>query len=166
MGKRTKLWLIVGCMFLLLSIVTGCNTDEPVPDDVEQEVIDGDVKQEGEENEVEGEEETEPITAEEVGSILQSSVGSDDTVVSLDVVDYEVRAVVELAPHDLLPAKEIAISRYSEITDELLRLKGWEVVTVEFVDVGTVSMDRDKRITNEFNMSYFPITEIDRQLNK
>jgi len=169
MGKNAKMWLIVGCILMSLSIVTGCEVDESEPSENEQGEVKSDIEQNEQEelgDEEEREEKAEPITTEEVEAALKSGVGADDLVISLDVIDFEIRAVVELAPDDVFPAKETAISRYSSITDELLTLEGWETVTVEFVDVGTVSMDIDKKVTNEFGGEYFLTTEIDRQLSK
>ena len=119
------------------------------------------------EEDVEGDsEEDEGIAEEKVKGLFESSVlGENDELTTLDIDGSEVKAVVELGGNEFLGDKELAETVYGNAGDVLLEHDGWEVLTIEFVDVGEVSMNRDQAETNELGMEYFPIDNIIEQLN-
>ena len=107
-----------------------------------------------------------PINAEKVEEILTDyGLGEDDNLVSVTVDGGEIKAVIELAPSELISIEDSAIVTYSSVSDELLTHKGWEQLTIEFRNVGTVSMNRSEKETNEFDMDYFPSAVIEKKLN-
>ena len=57
----------------------------------------------------------------------------------------------------------MAESRYSSIGDGLLEVNGWEKLTINFVGVGEISINRDEVETNDVG-SFFPTAKIMEQL--
>ncbi|WP_162785175.1 hypothetical protein [Bacillus sp. P14.5] len=55
------------------------------------------------------------------------------------------------------------MNRYSQLSDELLYYEGWGVLTVTFPGVGTVSMNRMEKETNDYG-DYFPMATIEERL--
>lgn len=86
----------------------------------------------------------------------------EDKLTELSIKNNEIKAVIELGESEL-PPKEIALSVYSSAADELLMYEGWEVLTVEFKDVGIISMDKSFKEINEYG-PYFPYEDIENNL--
>ncbi|MBE1554790.1 hypothetical protein [Sporosarcina limicola] len=105
------------------------------------------------------------MTNEELMEILDyNALGENDELVSVSIEGDEIKAVIKLAPHDILPAENVAGVSYSQASDELLTFGYWKVLTIEYVDVGTISMNRSEKETNEYDMDYFPTAEIEKRL--
>ncbi|RXZ77362.1 hypothetical protein EBB07_31415 [Paenibacillaceae bacterium] len=104
------------------------------------------------------------ISPTQVQEILEySAIGEGDKVVSVSVENGEIKAVIELLPHDRISAKDLAVSSYSQASDALLDEDGWDQLTIEYVGIGKASMNRSEKETNEYDMDYFPtITIIER----
>ena len=169
----------ISFLFMAALLLTACVNDsaeeesEKAPEaDVEgietqvekevEEVLEVETEIEIEEPEKELEE---YITPDEVKEIIEDfGLGEEDKLVSTSVEEGEISVVIETAPNDLFSAKDLAVTRYSQASDELLGYEGWEVLTIEYVDIGTISMNRSEKETNEYDMSYFPSTEIEKQL--
>lgn len=106
------------------------------------------------------------LTNENIKEVVEfNGTGEGDELISSEIVEKEVRAVINLAPSDLLPADQLAVTRYSQVSDELLNYENWETLKVEYVDIGTISMQRSETETNEWGMTYFPSEVIDSKLN-
>ncbi|MBO0586345.1 membrane lipoprotein lipid attachment site-containing protein [Sporosarcina sp. E16_8] len=163
------------CLFIAILLLTACGNDStkeepgliPKVDDVEE--IQTQVNTEDKEVETEIDEPekelNEYITPEEVKEILEDAgMGEEDKLVSASVEDVEIKAVIETAPDDLFSADVLAVTRYSQASDELLDHEGWQVLTIEYVDIGTISMNRSEKETNEYDMDYFPTEEIEKRL--
>ena len=106
------------------------------------------------------------ITVNEVKEIIEySGMGEGDKLISLTIENGEIKAVIDLAPNKFnLPPKDIAVSTYSQASDALLEEEGWNALTIEYVNVGTVSMDISEKESNEFGMYYFPVANITEKL--
>lgn len=106
------------------------------------------------------------ITINEAKEIIENSgMGENDKLVSLNVENGEIKAVIELAPNKFnLPPKDIAVSSYQMASDELLAVEGWDTLTIEYVGVGTISMNESEKESNEFDMYYFPAAIITERL--
>lgn len=106
------------------------------------------------------------ITVNEAKEIIENSgMGENDKLVSLNVENGEIKAVIELAPNKFnLPPKDIAVSSYQMASDELLAVEGWDTLTIEYVGVGTISMNESEKESNEFDMYYFPAAIITEML--
>lgn len=75
----------------------------------------------------------------------------------------QIKATVTLTTLNGIPAEDMAVNRYSALSDELLNHEGWEILTVSYVNVGTISMNRSEKETNEAG-DYFPMLEIEERL--
>ncbi|WHY85971.1 hypothetical protein QNH39_25910 [Neobacillus novalis] len=53
--------------------------------------------------------------------------------------------------------------RFPTLSDELLNHEGWEVLTITYVNIGTIRMNRNEKETNEYGV-YFPTLEIEARL--
>ncbi|MFC9540756.1 hypothetical protein ACFTQ7_12820 [Lysinibacillus sp. NPDC056959] len=106
------------------------------------------------------------ITVSEAKEIIEySGMGENDKLISLTVENGEIKAVIDLAPNRFnLPPEDIAVSMYSQASDALLEEEGWNTLTIEYVDVGTVSIDISEKESNEIGMYYFPVAIITERL--
>lgn len=106
-----------------------------------------------------------PIAENVVREIIKyQGLGEGDSLTKLEVDDYEIKAVVKVGKHDLLTEALKAEAVYIATSEALLKEEGWDTLTVEFTDVGTVSMNRKDAKENEFGGKYFPVEEIMKQL--
>ncbi|MFJ8100444.1 hypothetical protein [Lysinibacillus sp. NPDC096212] len=106
------------------------------------------------------------ITVNEVKEIVEyDGMGENDKLISLTIEHGEIKAVIDLAPNKFnLPPKDIAVSKYSQVSDALLEEEGWNTLMIEYVGVGTVSMDISEKESNELGMYYFPVATITEKL--
>lgn len=122
-----------------------------------------------EEIEIEHDSDTEDVTLEEdeVTELLEfAALGENDRITDLRIENGEILAKVEIGDNDMFDDKSIlAENVYSRAGDELLEYEDWEVLTIEFLDIGRVSLDRFESETNEYGMHYFPSEKIIEQLN-
>lgn len=161
-------------LLLLLLVACGNEEDNSAADVADEEMSSEETSTNTEVQEEAAEEstkETAPdesstLTNDNLQKVLQfNGTGEDDTLVTAVMEDAEVKAVIELAPEDIFSAEELAVTRYSQASDKLLEYEGWETLTIEYVDAGTISMDHTESETNEFGMSYFPTLAIEEKLN-
>ncbi|MTH54100.1 hypothetical protein GKZ89_11835 [Bacillus mangrovi] len=75
----------------------------------------------------------------------------------------EISATADLSGYDIGSPEDVAVSSYANLSDELLYYTGWETLTVTFLNVGTISMNRSEKETNEYG-DYFPTMEIEERL--
>jgi len=115
--------------------------------------------------EAEAEQSQQPITAEKAKEIVEDySIGENESLYDFSFENGEIQATVVLAPNELFPAKDLAVNAYSQLSDELLNHEGWQILTITYAGVGTISMHRDEKETNDFG-DYFPTLEIEERLN-
>lgn len=172
-------------LFLLLSVgllLSACGSDEPKEEnavnddqevadsnDVEVEAVNDEEDLSEEESVAEednlSDEEKEAIDADQVRELLEHSVlGETDELKDVMIEDEEIKAVIEIGENELIDDPSmLAETVYSRAGEELLPYEGWNVLTIEFVDIGTVSMEREQKEENEFG-EYFPTEEIMKQL--
>ncbi|PLT32803.1 hypothetical protein [Bacillus sp. V5-8f] len=105
------------------------------------------------------------ITEEKAKEIIANySIGENDTFDNVAFENGEVKATIVLAPNELFPAEDLAVNSYSQLSDELLNYEGWQILTITYDGIGTISMHRNEKETNEFG-DYFPTLEIENKLN-
>lgn len=153
--------------FIALLLLFGCSTKDSSTTE------NNDNNQQSQETQVETEQENgnneeerhENIAIDENQAIeiIEYALGEEDKILDLALANNEIKVAIELAEGILAP-REIAISRYSSISDQLLNYNGWEILTVEFINIGTISMNKLQKETNELGLSYFPATEIEKHL--
>lgn len=93
-----------------------------------------------------------------------AALGGDDSITDLVIENGEIKAIVEIGDNEIFDDKSmLAEVIYTSAGDEFLQEEGWEVLTIEFVDIGKVSMHRDEKESNEYG-DYFPTEEVMKQL--
>lgn len=106
----------------------------------------------------------EQITVDKVKEIIgQYSLGGNDKLNNVSVENGEIKATIVLASNELFSAKDMAVNGYSQLSDELLNHKGWQILNVTYDNIGSISMNRNEKETNEFG-DYFPTLEIEKRL--
>ncbi|MEH7277040.1 hypothetical protein [Neobacillus vireti] len=111
--------------------------------------------------------ESQPLTEEKVIEIVENySLGEDDKLINFSVTDGEIKATIDLAPNDMFSAEDMSVTRYSQLSDELLNHDGWEILTITYANIGTISMDRNEKKTNEYGRDYLPTMEIEKRLKR
>ena len=166
-GKDLKKIMFVLVAILMLS---GCGDDKKIEKssgyktaDEVKDTLDkiDDLSSEGWEPDSDEEETaTESIQADELEEfIIENGMGENDKLINATLEFDEIKVTIELAPHDQLENEDLAISSYSQMSDALLDLDGWETLNVEYVDVGKIIMNRSEKEINEYDMDYFP-TEV------
>lgn len=76
---------------------------------------------------------------------------------------YCIKNRTDLKQNDMFSAEDMAVNRYSQLSDELLNHEGWEILTISYTNIGTISMNRIEKETNEFG-DYFPTMKIEERL--
>ncbi|WP_460291326.1 hypothetical protein, partial [Bacillus cereus] len=84
------------------------------------------------------------LTVDEVKEIFENYVGVNDKLNDVSVENGEIKATIVLAPDNLFPAKDMAVNRYSQLSDELLNHEGWQTLTVTYANIGSISMNRNE----------------------
>lgn len=91
------------------------------------------------------------------------AIGENDKLTNFTFKNGEIKATIDLAPVGQFSDEDIAVNIYSQLSDELLNRDGWQILTVTFANIGTVSMNRNEKETNEYG-DYFPTLEIEDRL--
>lgn len=105
-----------------------------------------------------------PITADEVEEIITYfSIGEGDLLSNVSLVNGEISATIDLAPRGSFSPEDIAVTDYSQLSDELLTHEGWDRLTITYANIGTVSMNRMEKESNDYG-DYFPTMAIEDQL--
>ncbi|MBM7598485.1 cobalamin biosynthesis protein CobT [Virgibacillus halotolerans] len=135
----------------------------------EEEVVElGDTEDiendESEEQEESIDDTSQSMTEDELREIIEyTGIGEGDELVSATIENEEIKAVINLGEFELFTIEDLAVTRYSQLSDELLDHEGWEKLTIEFSDIGTITMDRSDAESNEYG-EYFPTLEIEDRL--
>lgn len=101
----------------------------------------------------------------EIKEVLEYvSLSEEDNLKDFVIENNEIKATIEIGDNSIIGDKSLlAEVMFSSAGDELLQREGWDILTIEFVDVGIVSMHRDEKESNEYG-DYFPTDEILKQL--
>jgi hypothetical protein len=104
------------------------------------------------------------ITADQVEEIITYfSIGEGDSLSNVSLVNGEISATIDLAPRGSFSPEDIAVTDYSQLSDELLTHEGWDTLTITYANIGTVSMNRMEKESNDYG-DYFPTMAIEDQL--
>lgn len=106
----------------------------------------------------------EDFTPEGIKALVDSSVGIDDKITDVKIKDKDITIYVNLAESSLIEMTELAVSRYSSISDELLKYNNWNNLTVVFDGIGKVTMNSKEAILTEYNDKCFDIPEIEKRI--
>ena len=97
---------------------------------------------------------------EEAKTVTQDSIGENEQITNIEYNNRDLRVYVDLsqATPDPLTYEDLAISRTSSITDQLLTLKGylnlWDTITVDFGDIGYIKNPKQNIESNGYGF-YF-----------
>lgn len=171
-------------MSVALLLLAGCNAEEPnnnhstnepiveteeKPNEPEQ-VLTEQQKEDNKEKLIELSQESQPreipqpLTKVQVKEIIDYyGVEEGDKLTNVSFVNREIKATIDLAPNEMFPAKDMAVNRYTELSDELLKHEGWEILSITYPNIGTISMNRNEKETNESG-DYFPTMVIEERL--
>lgn len=109
--------------------------------------------------------EVDSMTEAEAKEIIEyTGISDGDKLASVSIEGEEIKAVIELGPNDFLSPEDSAVTMYSAVSDGFLDHEGWSTLTVNYIDVGTISLHRSMKETNEFGMDYFPSVLISESL--
>lgn len=171
-------------MSVALLLIAGCNAEEqennqsinePIAETeekpkkseeplTEQQKEDTEAKVNELSQESQPQEKPQPLTEELVKEMIDSNgMGDGDKLTNVSFVKGEIKATIDLAPDEMVPAKDLAVTRYSQLSDELLKHEGWEILSITYANIGTISMNRNEKETNEFG-DYFPTMVIEGKL--
>lgn len=113
---------------------------------------------------VEKEVKKEYISSEEAKEIIEyHAIGKQDKLSNVEVVDGEIKATIEFDRGDMFILEDLVVVTYSGLAEELLYREDWEILTIEFVGAGTISMHRNEKESNEYG-DYFPTLLIEERL--
>lgn len=99
----------------------------------------------------------------EVKTAIKDKINSDEESIT-DVIlkDSELYVTVDLSKSNSAPLtlEDLAISRAASITDAILELTDydnqWTTITIDFINVGKITNNKDEMEENEFGSRYFP----------
>lgn len=110
--------------------------------------------------------EVETIDLNELREDIEYAVlGENDTLIDLSLDDGEIIAVIEIGDNIFDDDILVAESLYSNAGDIIFDYDGWDVLTIEFVDIGKISLNKYDGEINEYDMKYFPFEKIIGQLD-
>lgn len=99
----------------------------------------------------------------DVESVIQNAIAAEgESITDVVLNNRDLHVTVDLSNADLtfLTVKDLAISRASSITDEILDLSDyddlWDTITVDFGDIGKIVCSKDDVTENEYGMRCFP----------
>lgn len=99
--------------------------------------------------------------ADETKEKIIGCIGESEEITEVIIDDKNIIVEVELGDNGmLLPIEELALSRYSSITDKLLEDNFWNDITVDFEDIGTITMNSKQAKSNEYG-KYFDSLDIE-----
>ncbi|MGD7007306.1 hypothetical protein [Metabacillus sp. 84] len=99
------------------------------------------------------------IKEEEIKEIVENHLSGE-----FSFENGEIKAIADITGYEMGSPEDVAVSHYTNLSDELLYYTGWDTLTVTFLNVGTISMNRSEKETNEYG-DYFPTNEIEERLN-
>lgn len=165
--KKLLSILMVTCLVLVMA---GCG-DTSNPEE-KQEVTQTQEETKQEETAKPTEEPQKPTeemkSIEDYKKIVGMCVGESDKItdLSIDAEKGLININLELGDPAPLTYEDLANSRISSITDELVDDKAIQTIYISVKGVGDVELLSSQACTNEYGMKYFPIETIDKQLKK
>lgn len=121
--------------------------------------------EENDEPEEENSSDSTALSDSDVRELLEyAALSGEDNLTDVVVEGGEILATIEIGDNEIIDDKSmLAEVIYASAGDELLEIDGWDILTIQFVDVGEVSMHRNEKESNEYG-DYFPAEEIMKQL--
>jgi hypothetical protein len=138
------------------------NDSEEVPKEQSKKETEKELNEQSQESQPQ--EIPQPLTEGKVKETFEFyGIGEGDQLSNVSFVNGEIKATINLAPNQMFPPRDMAVNRYSQLSDELLNHEGWKILTITYPNIGTISMNRNEKKTNEFG-GYFPTEVIEERL--
>ena len=157
MSKKLILLLNAVCMILCLSACGMMQTEDYTTNSSSESQTDNIAQQDN----------ASDTFVTEVKTAIQGTINSDkETIVAVVLEKRELRVTVDLSKANPAPLtiEDLAISRTSSITDAILEITNyddqWDKITIDFVDIGKITNNKDDVIENEFGGRYFPFENL------
>lgn len=153
MKKRKRNIIIVALVifFVLVPLLSRCEFTDPADTQAPNSV--SDVSQSSDKSD--------DSFIQEIRSAISGSIGEGESFTDVSLSDGNVCIAVDLSKADtsILSVEDIAVSRASSITDAFLDISGfddlWDTITIDFGDIGKITVGKDQVKTNEYGMRYF-----------
>lgn len=110
-----------------------------------------------------------PINVSEIEKIIKkSALSKEDKLSEVSFENRKIEMTIDVDKNNdflkELPEGELEISNYSSVSDELLRYDGWDVLKVNYPNLGSVNMKESEKMSNEYGYYYFSYEEIDEKV--
>lgn len=101
---------------------------------------------------------------------ILGNLGQGETLQDMSIKDREISLKVNLGDNtNGLSKEDLACSRYSSVTDYLLDTGKFDTITVDFINVGKITMNVSESSSQNISgkeKKYFPLEEITKKLQK
>ena len=106
---------------------------------------------------------------DQVNNAIAGAVGENEKITKINLIDRVLTVHVDFSDvKDSLPITldELAISRASSITDNILKLDTslWDITVIDFGEIGTVTRNKNDIVDSPYG-KYFNITNLDNEDN-
>lgn len=151
MSKKIIFIMIMILSFSLIS--TSCNkNEEPTK---ENKVS----KNEEIEKEIKNDKELIKILEEEC-------ISEGDQILNAKIENGKISISIKINIPEPTLEKDYTITSYSTISDQLLNYSNWDILSINFENIGEITMNRKSSVENEYGGKYFPSIEIENNLKK
>lgn len=102
------------------------------------------------------------ISNENISKIVKDNLSENMKLVDMTVKNNVISLKIEMLNSDnnLLPNKELAIIAFSGLTDKLLEISELNTFKAEFINFGSIEMNKKDSVKNDYGMIYFPLDKI------
>lgn len=109
--------------------------------------------------------ENKDTSLDKIKEAVQNNIGKGEQIKDFKLENKSIIVNIDLGtPSSNIPLKDLAISRYSSISDNLLEYDSWDTLTINFENVGTVTLNANEASSNTSG-KYFESSLIEKQLN-
>lgn len=161
--KKVLFLIVISILSLSLAACSG-ETESEAKAENEKETEQENKEQEEADSQKteEKQEQNKGMNVDKATQLLEDHVlEENDEIQKLTMNDGEIKASIIIGDNDTINDKTLlAQIAYSSAGDEFLQHEGWEVLTIDFVDLAEVSMHRNEQETDENDFVYFPMDKI------
>lgn len=136
-------------------------SDSVIEDEEVGQLEDEEIDSPDEEEKIEIEDPNGNITDDWVKEVLEiRGMGEQDKLVSATFQNGEIKAAIEMESRALMEDDFLAVLAYTKASEELLSYEGWDVLTIEYINIGTISLNRSEKEVNEDGKDHFPVEKM------
>lgn len=136
-----KKWL--GAVVIATGLLVACgNNEDAINEQTEQTTNDADMQQ-----------------------MIEQSLRQKDELITYRNEGNEIYSEVKLTPQTKINHRAVAVQTYEKASKRLLKVDDWEVLTMTFNNVGTISFNKSEAVEGDDGL-YFSGEEMMKQLNE